>query len=655
MRRDVTTVQRWEKREGMPVHRHVHDKIGSVYAFKTDLDSWARNRRLLVAESDSLPDGTRAAESASTPGSWRRRWVAMAGAGAFVLAAVAIWYYRAPGGSTPADPLADARFSPLTDFDGIEQAAAISRDGRFVAFLSDRDGRMDVWVTQVGVGQFYNLTRGSVPGLVNPSVRSLAFSPDGNFVTFWVRPPDGASTKEKEIGVWAVPVLGGQPQLYLEGVEFDWASDGTLVYHTATDGDPTFVRSPSQSPSARQIFAAPKDLHAHFQLWSPDREFIYFVQGVPRDHGDVWDIWRIRPNGGTPERITHHESRVSHPVFLNSRTLLYLAGDPDGSGPWIHSIDVEERTPRRLTTGLDRYTSLAGSADGRRLVATLANPKGSLWQVPIGAQGADMSAARRIALNTGKGSSPRLGGDVLFYVSSTGNGDTLWRLNGERAAELWSAPEARVIGAPAVTLDGRRVAFAVRQKGQRLLYVANADGTEARVLAHSLELQGSPAWAPDGRVVTIAATVNGTPQLFNVPLDGSAPMPLVREYSLDPVWAPDGTFVAYSGRDIGTTFTVKAVKPDGSPHEFPPLTLTRGARHLAMMPGRKLLVLKGDVQHKNLWLVDLQTGAERQLTDLPSDFVVRDFDVTPGGDGVVLERVQEHSDIVLLELPQRRE
>src|ERR1700746_1003872 len=29
--RDVTTVQRWEKREGMPVHRHVHDKIGSVY------------------------------------------------------------------------------------------------------------------------------------------------------------------------------------------------------------------------------------------------------------------------------------------------------------------------------------------------------------------------------------------------------------------------------------------------------------------------------------------------------------------------------------------------------------------------------------------------------------------------------------------------
>ena len=61
MRRDVTTVQRWEKREGMPVHRHVHDKLGSVYAFKSDLDAWARSRSLaLVAE--AAPGGPRLAE-----------------------------------------------------------------------------------------------------------------------------------------------------------------------------------------------------------------------------------------------------------------------------------------------------------------------------------------------------------------------------------------------------------------------------------------------------------------------------------------------------------------------------------------------------------------------------------------------------------------
>ena len=46
LNRDVTTVQRWEKREGMPVHRHLHDRMGSVYAFSSELDAWVQSRRL---------------------------------------------------------------------------------------------------------------------------------------------------------------------------------------------------------------------------------------------------------------------------------------------------------------------------------------------------------------------------------------------------------------------------------------------------------------------------------------------------------------------------------------------------------------------------------------------------------------------------------
>src|SRR5580693_659496 len=60
-------------------------------------------------------------------------------------------------------PIADARFQMVTDCDGIEEAAAVSRDGHFFAFLSDRDGQMDVWVTQISSGEFHNLTRGKVP------------------------------------------------------------------------------------------------------------------------------------------------------------------------------------------------------------------------------------------------------------------------------------------------------------------------------------------------------------------------------------------------------------------------------------------------------------------------------------------------------------
>jgi dipeptidyl aminopeptidase/acylaminoacyl peptidase len=288
------------------------------------------------------------------------------------------------------------------------------------------------------------------------------------------------------------------------------------------------------------------------------------------------------------------------------------------------------------------------------VVATLASPKGTLWRVPVSGARAPMSAARRIALNTGSGSSPRFGAGQLLYVSSKATGDSIWKLQGETASEVWSAPDARILGAPAVARDGARIAFSIRRNGQTSLWVANADGTEARQMGASLEIQGAPAWTPDGRAVTVAAVADGHPRLVNLPLDGGSPVVLAQEYSVDPTWSPDGELVVFSGPDIGTTLEVKARKADGSSYPLPRLMLTRGARHLSFMPGRRsLVVLRGELQHKDLWLIDLETGAEHQLTDLAPDFTVRDFDVSPDGGEIVLEQVQQHSDIVLLEIPRR--
>ncbi len=42
--RDVTTAHRWEKREDLPIHRHLHDKRGTVYAYRSEIDTWLANR-----------------------------------------------------------------------------------------------------------------------------------------------------------------------------------------------------------------------------------------------------------------------------------------------------------------------------------------------------------------------------------------------------------------------------------------------------------------------------------------------------------------------------------------------------------------------------------------------------------------------------------
>ena len=654
LKRDVTTVQRWEKREAMPVHRHLHEKTGSVFAYRAELDAWAYGRNLRAAqenENDVSSSLSRVPPRLDTPASpvrWKFILPVLMLAAAFVIC-LAVWLQRTE--RFWRSPLANARYQTVTDFDGLEQAAAVSRDGHFVAFLSDQDGQVDVWVTQVGSGQFHNLTRGSAPGLVNPSLRNLGFSLDGSLVTYWIRKRDDSGSDH--IGVWAVPMLGGEPSLYLQGVaEFDWSSDGSqLAYHTPGPGDPLFVSNGSRLSTDRPIFTAPDGLHSHFPLWSPDRKFIYFVQGtIP----DKLDIWRIPAVGGTPERITSHNALVSYPILLDHRTLMYLACDSDGSGPWPYSIDVERRIPHRLTDGPDRFTSLAVSGDGRRVVATVASQKKTLWRLRLADAQAGVSAPAPILLTTGTGFSPRLGPDFLLYVSAAGTGESIWKLTNGAHTELWSGEEARVFGGPVISADGRYIAFSVRQHGQTLLYAMQADGTNARIVADSLDLQGAPAWSPDGKSITSAALDHGVPHLFRIPVDGGSPTSIVREYSVDPAWVPDGAFAVYSGPDIGTTFSLQAVTAEGASHRLPPLTQTRGGRHIAFLPGgRELVLLRGDIQHKDLWVVNLETGAQRQLTNLPSDFDIHDFDVSPDGHEVVLERAEEHSHVVLIDLARR--
>ena len=323
--------------------------------------------------------------------------VLLAAAGVlFVVAATSAWLLSRSG-FAGRDPLADARYSTLTDFEGIEQAAAISRDGKFAAFLSNRDGPMDAWVTQIGSGEFHNLTRGELQELFNDEVRNVDFTPDGTQVTLWAR-TSGPAEGQRRIGVWSVPTMGGTPRPILPGVvEVAWSGDGArLAYHTAAPGDPIYVTEAGET-EGRLIYAAPAGTHCHYPTWSPGDEYIYFVQGKPPD---VMDIWRVRPDGTDSERMTFHATRVTHPVFIDPRTLLYLATSGDGSGPWLHVLDTRSRESRRVIVGADRYESLAASADGRRLLATVVHPMSTLWRVPVTDGVADESAATRIALPT---------------------------------------------------------------------------------------------------------------------------------------------------------------------------------------------------------------------------------------------------------------
>jgi TolB-like protein/lipopolysaccharide biosynthesis regulator YciM len=55
LKRDIRTVQLWEKKEGLPVHRHTHASRASVYAFAGEVDSWQVARRTKLEEPPEAP------------------------------------------------------------------------------------------------------------------------------------------------------------------------------------------------------------------------------------------------------------------------------------------------------------------------------------------------------------------------------------------------------------------------------------------------------------------------------------------------------------------------------------------------------------------------------------------------------------------------
>jgi Tol biopolymer transport system component/DNA-binding winged helix-turn-helix (wHTH) protein len=569
---------------------------------------------------------------------------------ACIVAAIAVGaalLWTANPDSTWHDPLVGADFTPVTDFIGSEEHAAISPDGRFIAFVSDRDGAWDVFVGQTGTGDFQNLTRGRIAELRNPAVRMLNFTATGAEVMIW---------SSKNVS-WSIPIVGGDLRPGPAGIaELDWSRDGRhVISHPAAPGDPLFIANADDIARGQRIYAAPAGIHCHFPLWSRDGKTIYFVQGfVP----DEMDIWQISTSGGEPQRLTSHNSRISFPTLLDERTLLYLATSEDGSGPWIYAVDLADRTTHRVKSASNAYTSLAASADGRRLVVTESRPTASLWSVQLTDGTAGPTAVTQIPIRTQRGVSPRLGPDSLMYRAPKAGTDALWKHEGSAdARELWSGREGRVIDGPALSADGQRIAFTVQSRGKTWLYVMNSDGSGARRVAQELDVRGAPAWSPDGKWIAIAALQGSEPRLFKIPDAAGAAVALTDEYALDPAWSPSGKFLVYTAADVGTVFEVRAVNADGTPHATPKLALSRGSRRLAFLgtDENTLVILKGAMSHKEFWAIDLRSGAERALTDLGPGPVIGDFDVAADGRRIVFDRAREESDLALIELARAAE
>jgi len=402
----------------------------------------------------------------------------------------------------------------------------------------------------------------------------------------------------------------------------------------------------------KQIFVDPDPGgHNHFPAWSPDGQWIYFVRGIQATN--EFDMWRIAPSGGAPKQLTRHNNHVTYPTPLDQRTVLYVACDQDSSGPWLWALDVERGASRRVAYGAEQYLSVGASANRRRLVATVANPSASLWSVPILDRLAEERDEKPLSLPTVRALAPRFGGTSLFYLSSLGTSDGLWRFQDGQALEIWKAAEGALFEPAAVTADGRRVAVVLRAQGKLRLHLVSADGAESQLLTDAVDVRGGASWSPDGKWIVTGGNDAKGPGLFKIPVGGGGVVRLLAGIALNPVWSPDGTLIVYTGVSVGGYSPLLAMRPDGAPVELPAIRArVDGERHRFLPGGKGLVYMQGPFFAQDFWLLDLAAKTTRQLTRLTNSSAMRTFDITPDGKQIVFDRLRENSDIVLIDLPK---
>src|SRR5215468_1042938 len=168
--RGVRSVQRWEREEGLPVHRLSHLKRGSVYAYKSELDEWWQNRRSSLATQElELPEEVeRNASGIGFRGvlSWKSAILV----GTVILGALGVYF------TIPHTKNGSPEMRQLTQIGGVRPlGCSLSSDGKIIAFASDaaEEGNIDIWVQETGRTEARRLTHGPEAD-VDPSI-----SPDG--------------------------------------------------------------------------------------------------------------------------------------------------------------------------------------------------------------------------------------------------------------------------------------------------------------------------------------------------------------------------------------------------------------------------------------------------------------------------------------------
>ncbi len=498
----IRTVQRWERTEQFPIRRLGQDRVGPVFAYRSEIDAWWRERS---SRPPSEMDGEAEPspllppiELSTKPRGERVQLAAAAIAGLIVFGIGAtVLMPRSGHMRVPLVP------SPVTASYGSETQPSLSPDGKRIAYVwKPPKGTWHIHIKALA-GEPRRLTSG------NGEERSPAWSPNGGQIAFLRRLADRNGGE-----LLLMHPSGGKETrvaMFARLTQLRWSPDGRWLL--ALDGPPgaRYVVAVSAIDGARHALTKPADFgFCGFQLTADQQSLVYCkaalgpgsVLSQPLDKA-------LQPSGAPTVLISRLPVREMI-LTPNSKEIIYTEGIPEESiGLWRRRLFADAKPELILKTS-DRYGMPALSQDGKRLVFSVSRSyRHETWKL-------DLTAA------------PLTGQPLITSTHSDLNPDY--------------AP------------DGQEIAIHSTRSGASDIWITSRDGQRSRRLTHTnAPTTATPRWSPDGAWIAYESNMEGQTEIYRVPRAGGTSHRLTTNPATDaiPSWSRDGRYLYFCSNRSG--------------------------------------------------------------------------------------------------------
>jgi Tol biopolymer transport system component/DNA-binding winged helix-turn-helix (wHTH) protein len=500
-------------------------------------------------------------------------------------------------------PIATGTEVQLTSNGGQNMHPAWSPDGRWIAFHSRRFG--GIWVVASGGGQPQQIaTLGSSPSW-SPDSRQLVFTSDtGGFAgqaALWTVDRDGGNQRQ-------LTTLEQTPGGALGP---SWSHNGKLIAFTNLLGGGAvrpglFVLSLADN-QIRQIFTGSVQGAARF---GPDDEAVYWL-GIAEGNTVALRRVAIDPDTGTgrgsAETVLPIDG-LAEGLTISASGVAAFGSARDDDNFWSVEIDRggNPGEPVRVTNDIVRNTHPSFSPDGHLAYMQIVPGEGPfIWILPP-----DGSPAKALLPGV-SASEPLWSADGKRLFTLQGDRAVWVDLATRRTEEIPIAVPRLRPAFPNLSPDNRSLAYhRIEANGQMSVWIAPLDGGPERRVAADPEGVGFPLWSPDGRSLAVEKRVGDQSHVGIVPADGSG---TIQDIVTDPGnnwpndWSADGRRLVYAAGRGGVWNIREVAIATKASRPLTNFTLPIGyVRYPLISPDGRRVVFERAIRTSSVWTMVIE-------------------------------------------------